>query len=236
MQLRILFGSLFGAANMVEFSSTLRLFPDLVARTDIDLAHLKRVLHAHGARSGGTALRSSTGGAYTRRGAAQTAWICALFRRRRVRFRVTSSRPRHMVINFRRRKGMTDHLLESHDGGRTQERPPLKRHFLRPPPTPRPPARPNLNTASSVATERARARAIVRKWKPPKTRRDDVSREPRRREKTGTASLKRHASFALPHRCARPTQLQHGVVRGNQEGARARKRAEMGTTDDTAMT
>ena len=37
-------------------------------------------------------------------------------------------------------------------------------------------------------------------------------------------------SFAHPHRRARPTQPQHSAVRGNQVGARVRKRAEMETT------
>ena len=38
----------------------------------------------------------------------------------------------------------------------------------------------------------------------------------------------RGTSFAYPHRRARPTQPQHGVVRGNREGARVRKRCGNG--------
>ena len=37
-------------------------------------------------------------------------------------------------------------------------------------------------------------------------------------------------SFGHPHRRARPTQPHHCAVRGNREGARVRKRAEMETT------
>ena len=65
--------------------------------------------------------------------------------------------------------------------------------------------------------------------------RDHVSRAPRWREKTGTAQLKRRVlCTAPPLRPPDPTST--AMARGNQEGARAHKRAEMETIDDTAMT
>ena len=64
---------------MVEFSSEITNFVDFLALADVDLAHPKRVFHAHDAKSDGTALRSSTRGAYNHRGAARTAQIRACF-------------------------------------------------------------------------------------------------------------------------------------------------------------
>ena len=78
-QLRILFGSLCFAANMVEFSSEITNFVDFPPPADVDLAHPKRVFHAHDAKSDGTTLRSSTRGAYNHRGAARIARIRACF-------------------------------------------------------------------------------------------------------------------------------------------------------------
>ena len=60
---------------MVEFSSELRIFVDLAAGADVDLAHPKRVFYTHAAKSGGVALRSSTRGTY----AARTVHVRACF-------------------------------------------------------------------------------------------------------------------------------------------------------------
>ena len=64
---------------MVEFSSEITNFVDFLALADVDLAHPKRVFRAHDAKSDGTALRSSTRGAYNRRGAARTVHIRTCF-------------------------------------------------------------------------------------------------------------------------------------------------------------
>ena len=64
---------------MVEFISEITNFVDFLAPADADLAHPKRVFHAHDAKSDGTTLRSRTRGAYNHRGAARTAQIRACF-------------------------------------------------------------------------------------------------------------------------------------------------------------
>ena len=79
-QLRILFGSLCFAANMVEFSSEITNFVDFPPPADVDLAHPKRVFFTHTTPSLAVPrfglLLSST---YNRRGAARTVHIRACF-------------------------------------------------------------------------------------------------------------------------------------------------------------
>ena len=144
-------------------------------------------------------------------------------------------------VRVRKRCGNANHRRQRDDVSRAPRRrdktgtAPLKGHVRRPPPPLRPPDPTSARFGPYAWQPRGRARAQACGNGNHRRHRDHVSRAPRWREKTGTAQLKRRVlCTAPPLRPPDPTST--AMARGNQEGARAHKRAEMETIDDTAMT